>query len=63
VVARLSNEEEKFRKPKQKPRKNMHKILISAAIGAAMMMTGSTAKAQVDLSTYANPKDFLTFRL
>jgi hypothetical protein len=37
----------------------MHKILISAAIGAAMIMTGSTAKAQVDLSTYADPEGFL----
>jgi hypothetical protein len=37
----------------------MHKMLISAAMGVAMMTVGSTAKAQVDLSAYADPEGFL----
>jgi predicted deacetylase len=37
----------------------MHKILISAATAVAMVMAGSTAKAQVDLSAYADPEGFL----
>jgi hypothetical protein len=37
----------------------MHKILISATTAVAMVMAGSTAKAQVDLSAYADPEGFL----
>jgi hypothetical protein len=37
----------------------MRKIIISAAIGVAISMSGSTAKAQVDLSAYADPEGFL----
>jgi hypothetical protein len=37
----------------------MHKILISAAMAVAIMMAGSTAEAQVDLSAYADPEGFL----
>jgi len=37
----------------------MRRLLISTAIGFAMMMTGSTAKAQVDLSAYADAEGFL----
>jgi hypothetical protein len=37
----------------------MRKLLISTAIGVAMMMAGSTAKAQVDLSAYADAEGFL----
>jgi hypothetical protein len=40
-------------------RKKMRKIMISAAIGVAILMSGSTAKAQVDLSAYADPEGFL----
>jgi hypothetical protein len=42
-----------------KERKTMHKMLISAAMAVAIMMAGSTAKAQVDLSAYADPEGFL----
>jgi hypothetical protein len=42
-----------------KERINMHKILISAATAVAIVMAGSTAKAQVDLSAYADPEGFL----
>ena len=37
----------------------MRKILISVAMSAAMMAVGSGAKAQVDLSTYADAEGFL----
>jgi len=37
----------------------MRKILISAAMAAAMMTASSGAKAQVDLSAYADPEGFL----
>jgi HdeA/HdeB family len=37
----------------------MRKILISAAFGVVVLMSGSTAKAQVDLSAYADPEGFL----
>jgi hypothetical protein len=37
----------------------MRKILISVAMAAAMVMAGSVAKAQVDLSAYADPEGFL----
>jgi hypothetical protein len=37
----------------------MRKILISVAMSAAMMAAGSGAKAQVDLSAYADPEGFL----
>jgi inactivated superfamily I helicase len=40
-------------------KKTMRKILISAATAAAMMTAGSSAKAQVDLSTYADSEGFL----
>jgi HdeA/HdeB family len=39
--------------------KDMRKILIAATLGAAMLMAGSGAKAQVDLSAYADPEGFL----
>jgi hypothetical protein len=37
----------------------MRKFLMSAAMCAAMAMASSAAKAQVDLSTYADPEGFL----
>jgi len=37
----------------------MRKILISVAMGAALMTASSGARAQVDLSTYADPEGFL----
>jgi hypothetical protein len=37
----------------------MRKILISVAMGAALMTVSSGARAQVDLSTYADPEGFL----
>lgn len=37
----------------------MSKLLISSAMGIAMMMAASTAKAQVDLSAYADAEGFL----
>ena len=37
----------------------MRKLLISVAMAAAMMTAGSDAKAQVDLSTYADAEGFL----
>ena len=37
----------------------MRKFLISTAIGIAMMMADSPAKAQVDLSAYADAEGFL----
>jgi HdeA/HdeB family len=37
----------------------MRKLLISTAIGVAVMIAGSVAKAQVDLSTYADAEGFL----
>ena len=37
----------------------MQKLLISTAMGVAVMMAGSTAKAQVDLRTYADREGFL----
>jgi HdeA/HdeB family len=37
----------------------MRKIFISIVMGAAMMAVNSGAKAQVDLSTYADPEGFL----
>ena len=37
----------------------MRKFLVSIAIGIAMMMANSTAKAQVDLSAYADAEGFL----
>src|SRR5712672_622885 len=40
-------------------RETMRRILISVAISAAMMTAGSGAKAQVDLSAYADPEGFL----
>src|SRR4249919_2119446 len=43
----------------RKKEKSMRKILISVAMSAAMMTAGSGAKAQVDLSTYADPEGFL----
>jgi hypothetical protein len=39
--------------------KDMRKILMAVTLGAAMLMAGSTAKAQVDLSAYADPEGFL----
>src|SRR4249919_2899298 len=43
----------------RKKEKSMRKILISVAMSAAMMAASSGAKAQVDLSTYADPEGFL----
>src|SRR5450432_2778775 len=40
-------------------KKTMRKIFIAAATAAAMMTAGSSAKAQVDLSTYADSEGFL----
>jgi HdeA/HdeB family len=40
-------------------KKTMHKLLISVAMSAAIMMAGSGAKAQVDLSAYADAEGFL----
>jgi hypothetical protein len=40
-------------------KKTMHKLLISVAMGTAMMLAGSAAKAQVDLSAYADSEGFL----
>jgi hypothetical protein len=37
----------------------MRKLIISTAIGVAMMTAGSTARAQVDLSAYADAEGFL----
>jgi HdeA/HdeB family len=37
----------------------MRRLLISAAIGVAMMTSGPGAKAQVDLSAYADAEGFL----
>jgi hypothetical protein len=39
--------------------KNMRKFLMAVALGAAMLMEGSSVKAQVDLSAYADPEGFL----
>ncbi len=39
--------------------KIVRKLLISVAMSAAMMVTGSSAKAQVDLSAYADAEGFL----
>jgi HdeA/HdeB family len=43
----------------RKKEKPMRKILISVAMSAAMMAASSGAKAQVDLSTYADAEGFL----
>jgi len=37
----------------------MRKIMMSATVAAALMMAGSSAKAQVNLSEYADPEGFL----
>jgi HdeA/HdeB family len=37
----------------------MRKILMAVTLGAATLMAGSNAKAQVDLSAYADPEGFL----
>jgi HdeA/HdeB family len=37
----------------------MRRILISATLGVVVLISGSTAKAQVDLSAYADPEGFL----
>jgi hypothetical protein len=37
----------------------MRKILMASAVGAAMLMAGSSARAQVNLSEYADPEGFL----
>jgi hypothetical protein len=39
--------------------KDMRKILMAVTLGAAMVMAGSSAKAQVNLSEYADPEGFL----
>jgi hypothetical protein len=38
---------------------NMRKGLMAVTLGAATLMAGSSAKAQVDLSAYADPEGFL----
>ena len=43
----------------RKKEKTMRKIFISVAMSAAMMTAGSGAKAQVDLSAYADAEGFL----
>jgi len=43
----------------RKKEKPMRKILISVAMSAAMMAASSGAKAQVDLSTYADAEGFV----
>src|SRR5450631_4250984 len=43
----------------QSRRKNMRKFVITAALGLAITFAGSGAKAQVDLSAYADPEGFL----
>src|SRR5216683_1221017 len=43
----------------QSRRKNMRKFVITAALGLAITIAGSGAKAQVDLSAYADPEGFL----
>ena len=48
-----------FRVPKQMWKNDMRKFLIPTAIGIAMMMADSPAKAQVDLSAYADAEGFL----
>jgi HdeA/HdeB family len=40
-------------------RNGMRKMLISAAVGLAITLAGSGAKAQVDLGAYADPEGFL----
>src|SRR5450631_2151381 len=40
-------------------KKTMRKLLISVAMSSAMALAGSGAKAQVDLSTYADSEGFL----
>ena len=37
----------------------MNKIMISAVVGLAITFAGSSAKAQVNLSEYADPEGFL----
>ena len=37
----------------------MRKIMMSATMAAALIMAGSSAKAQVNLSEYADPEGFL----
>ena len=44
---------------KQIVRKDMRKLFISSAMGIAMVMAASAAKAQVELSAYADPEGFL----
>jgi hypothetical protein len=39
--------------------KNMRKFVITAALGLVITFAGSGAKAQVDLSAYADPEGFL----
>ena len=43
------------------PRKeeDMGKILMAVTLGAAMLMAGSSARAQVNLSEHADPEGFL----
>jgi hypothetical protein len=48
-----------MRKSFRRKEKAMHKLLISVAMSAAIMMAGSGAKAQVDLSAYADGEGFL----
>jgi hypothetical protein len=37
----------------------MRKILMAVTVGVAMLMAGSSARAQVNLSEYADPEGFL----
>jgi hypothetical protein len=37
----------------------MRNILMAGAVGAVMLMAGSSARAQVNLSEYADPEGFL----
>jgi hypothetical protein len=44
---------------RDKQEDEMRKILISAAVGLVVTLVGSGAKAQVNLSEYADPEGFL----
>ena len=43
----------------RKKEREMRKILMAVTLGAATLMESSGAKAQVDLSAYADPEGFL----
>jgi hypothetical protein len=55
----LQIDDENVPKPKSTWENGMRKFLIATAIGIAMLMADSPAKAQVDLSAYADAEGFL----